>query len=62
VRADPTHFDALQLMGAIALQPVGRCAGLLGRALRVNPAHAAVHNNIANALTALGRLQEAVAI
>lgn len=64
LHADPAHFDALQLLGAIAVQQGrwGDALDFLGRALRVNPGHAAVHNNIANALKALGRFEEAVAV
>ncbi len=63
LHADPAHFDALQLLGAIAVQEGrwGEALDFLSRALRVNPAHAAVHSNVGNALKALGRSHEAVA-
>jgi len=63
LRADPVHFHALQLLGAIALQKSqwDDALALLGRAIRINPAHAAVHSNIGNAYKALDRPEEAIA-
>lgn len=43
----PRHFDALQLLGALALQSgrIEEGVDLLARALAVNPKQAAVHSN-----------------
>ena len=59
----PRHFDALQLLGALALQSgrVEEGVDLLTRALAVNPKQAAVHSNLAYALNALHRFDEALA-
>jgi tetratricopeptide (TPR) repeat protein/2-polyprenyl-3-methyl-5-hydroxy-6-metoxy-1,4-benzoquinol methylase len=58
---DPNHADSLHLLGIIACQ-VGRHAAaveLLGRALAVNARSADCHFNMAHALRALGRLDDA---
>ncbi len=59
----PRHFDALQLLGALALQE-GRYeegASLLMRALEIDGRQASVHSNLAFALNALGRHDAAFA-
>lgn len=58
----PDHFDALQLLGAIAGQ-TGRfdeAVELLKRALGLRPGSAAALNNLGNALGNLGRHEDAV--
>jgi protein O-GlcNAc transferase len=58
----PEHFDALNLLGAMAAQ-TGRyeeAVDYIGRAVKVNPKIAAAHSNLANALKGLGRLDEAL--
>jgi tetratricopeptide (TPR) repeat protein len=59
----PRHFDALQLLGALALQAKRYEEGveLLTRALEIDGRHAAVHSNLAFALNALGRHDAALA-
>ncbi len=59
----PKHFDAMQLLGTIALQS-GRLAegiDLLTRAVAIDPRHAALHSNLAFAFNALRRFDEALA-
>lgn len=59
----PRHFDALQLLGALALQ-AGRLqegVELLRKALAVNAKQAPIHSNLAYALNALQRFDEALA-
>ena len=53
----PRHFDALQLLGALALQAKRYEGGVqwLTRALEIDGRQAAVHSNLAFALNALGR-------
>lgn len=59
----PRHFDALNLLGAIAAQ--GRdyrlAVDLLSKAIEVYPAFAPAHNNRGIALLNLGRLEDAFA-
>jgi tetratricopeptide (TPR) repeat protein len=58
----PRHFDALQLLGALALQ-AGRLqegVELLRKALAVNAKQAPIHSNLAYALNALQRFDEAL--
>jgi len=58
----PRHFDALQLLGALALQ-TGRIeegAQLLQRAIDIDGSRAPLHSNLAFALNALGRPREAL--
>lgn len=59
----PRHFDALQLLGALALQ-TGRIeegAQLLQQAIAINGTQAPLHSNLAFALNALGRPHDALA-
>jgi len=63
LEADPSHADALHLLGVIAHQ-VGRAdvaCELIGKAVAINGAAAAYRSNLANALKDTGRLDEAVA-
>jgi tetratricopeptide (TPR) repeat protein len=59
----PRHFDALQLLGALALQGgrIEEGVDLLSKALAVNSKQAAIHSNLAYALNALHRFDEALA-
>lgn len=59
----PRHFDALQLLGALALQAKRYEEGVewLTRALEIDSRQAAVHSNLAFALNALGRHDAALA-
>jgi tetratricopeptide (TPR) repeat protein len=59
----PRHFDALQLLGALALQQRRYEEGvaLLARALEIDARQAPVHSNLAFALNALGRHDAALA-
>ncbi len=59
----PRHFDALQLLGALALQTKRYDEGvaLLTRAREIDGRQAAVHSNLAFALNALGRHDAALA-
>lgn len=58
----PGHFDALNLLGAIAAQTgmFEEAVDYIGRAIEVNPKIAAAHSNLANALKGLGRMDEAI--
>lgn len=60
---DPSHLDALQLLGVIEFQ-AGRfeaATGLLQRAVSMAPEEAGLHCNLGLALHELGRLEEALA-
>lgn len=59
----PRHFDALQLLGALALQTgrVEEGAQLLQRAIDIDGTQAPLHSNLAFALNALGRPRDALA-
>ena len=62
LRKQPTHFDALHLSGAIALQnkQLRLAVSLMRKAIRLNPNHACVHSNLGLALQKLGRLDDAL--
>jgi tetratricopeptide (TPR) repeat protein len=63
LQSNPLHFDALHLLGVIALQ-LGRhelAIEQIRTALRARPNHAEAHNNLGSALAAIGQLPEAVA-
>lgn len=63
LRAQPKHFDATQLLGAL-LHARGRnkeAGALLRRAIAINPNLAAVHNNLGNVVQALGQPEESLA-
>lgn len=59
---EPRHFDALHLLGVLAIQSgrPGEALGLIERALRLQPAHAAAHCNRGLALDALAQCEAAV--
>src|SRR5260221_435562 len=59
---EPRHFDALHLLGVIALQTKEpeRAVELIGRAIEIRPDVAEAHSNRANALLALKRHQDAL--
>ena len=61
--ARPDHFDALHLLGSVALQQhrLPEAVELLSRALAVEPGHAPARLARAGALLALGRDAEALA-
>jgi predicted O-linked N-acetylglucosamine transferase (SPINDLY family) len=60
---EPDHADALHLSGVLAHQRGASAVAveLIGRAIRLKGNEAVYHNNLGNALKALGRLDEAVA-
>ena len=63
LRAQPKHFDAMQLLGAL-LHARGRdkeAGALLRRAIAINPNFAAAHNNLGNVVHALGQPEESLA-
>jgi len=62
LRAQPAHFDALQLLGVLRFREGQSSAGceLLERALRITPQHGPTLNNYGNVLRALGRHHEAL--
>jgi tetratricopeptide (TPR) repeat protein len=59
----PRHFDALQLLGSLALQGGRLQEGieLIRRALAINARQAPLHSNLAYALNTLQRFDEALA-
>ncbi len=60
---EPRHFDALQLLGALAVED-GRCdsgIALLRSAIEVRGDHAASRRNLARALLGAGQAEEALA-
>src|SRR5215471_14479559 len=63
LQRQPDHFDALHLLGVIALQTrrTERGVELIKRAIGLNPNVAEAHNNLGNALTDLRRHAEALA-
>ncbi|NQV55965.1 MAG: tetratricopeptide repeat protein [Rhodospirillales bacterium] len=63
LRSDPNQPDALHLLGLISQQQgdSSLAVDLIKRALTIKPDNAKAHNNLANALKELGRLDEAVA-
>src|SRR5262249_60876687 len=58
--ADPTHFQALHLLGVICIQSgdLERGAALIEAALEVQPDDAAALGNLATALNGLGRREQ----
>ena len=62
LKQQPHHFDALQLLGALAGQSnkPALAAELLGRALAIHPGSAHTHTNLAIALLELNRREEAL--
>lgn len=63
LRIEPCNFDALHLLGVIALQTknFNQSLRLISRALELNPKVAVAHSNLGNVLLELGRRQDAVA-
>jgi protein O-GlcNAc transferase len=59
----PQHFDALHLLGLLALQCDQALTGLelIGKALQINPTSCAAHLNMGNALRSLRRFNDALA-
>ena len=63
LRCEPTHLNALLLLGLIALQTnrAQLAVKMISRAVACNPNIAAARNNLGSALLALGRFDEALA-
>ena len=63
IATEPAHFNALHLRGVVALQAGDTQRGfeMVRQAVGLNPASAAAHNNLGNALKTLGRMEEALA-
>lgn len=63
LRVDPNHAGALHLLGLLAHQSGDHQSALeqMTRAADAAPHSAAIHNNLASAYKAVGRLEEAVA-
>lgn len=59
---DPHHFDALQLLGALAVEGgrMGEGIAFIRRALEIRPAHATAQRNLSRALLASGQAAEAL--
>src|SRR4029077_13628785 len=62
LHADSRHVDALHFLGVIAHQRGSNDAAgeLIGKAIAQNDRVPAFHNNLGNALKALGRMADAV--
>jgi tetratricopeptide (TPR) repeat protein len=62
LRAQPDHFDSLNLLGVIAAQTgrLDEAADLFGRAAAANPANADAHCNCGNVHASLGRHSDAL--
>ena len=62
LRVQPRHFDALHLLGVIAAQTKNpaKAANLIGKAIEIDPHHAAAHCNRATALQELGQREAAL--
>jgi tetratricopeptide (TPR) repeat protein len=62
LKADPTYFDALQLLGILRFREGKLAEGLdlLERALRITATHGPTLNNYGNVLRQMGRHQEAL--
>lgn len=63
IGVEPRHFDALQLVGALAMQAghYEEALEYLARAIAVDPRQAGAHANIANAQRMLNRGEDAIA-
>ena len=62
LQVQPDHFDALHMLGVLAVQ-MGRTAdgvALMSRAISINAHHAAAHYNLGVAFKALGQLESAL--
>jgi tetratricopeptide (TPR) repeat protein len=62
LQAAPNHFDALHLLGVLALQTLRTESGieLIGKAIALNQNSFGAHNNLGNGLRDLGRLDAAL--
>ena len=62
LRQEPRHFDALHLLGVIALQTrrAQHSVGFIAKAIELNPNVAAAHSNLGSALSDLMRYEEAL--
>ena len=62
LKDEPRHFDALHMLGALAMQKQQPAAAikLLARALKVNPRSASAYSNLAAALNAIRRFKAAL--
>jgi len=63
LKEDPNHFDAIQLLGAMAVQNQQweKAIQLLNSAIKINNSIPNVYNNLGNALKEVNRSEEAVA-
>ena len=63
LRVQGKHFQALHLLGVVAFQTGNypRAIELIGKAIRIDPSHAAFHCNLGNALLKLKQLDAAIA-
>ncbi len=63
LRQQPQHFDALHMLGVIALQTghAEQAANLIRNAIALNADVAAAHYNLGKTLTTLGASEEALA-
>src|SRR5688500_1412404 len=63
LREDPTHAEALSLLGAacLGLGKPAEAVDLLQQAVRLRPSDAAAHDNLGVGLAGLGQPEEAVA-
>jgi protein O-GlcNAc transferase len=63
LQRQPANFEALHLLGVIALHTgrIDRSLALITKAIRINPKVPAAHCNLAAALQRLGRHKEAIA-
>jgi tetratricopeptide (TPR) repeat protein len=61
IALDPSHADAISLLGALALQQSQADAAILyiGRAIHIAPSGAPYHSNLGSALRSQGRFAEA---
>jgi tetratricopeptide (TPR) repeat protein len=59
---EPTHFDALHLLGVLALQTLRTESGveMIAKAIELNPNSWGAYNNLGNGLRDLGRLDAAL--
>lgn len=62
IAQQPSHFDALHLLGVIALQTrrTRRGVALIQKAIGINPKSADAHSNVGNGLSELGRHADAI--
>ena len=62
LRIQPSHFDAMHLLGVMAFETgdLRRAVELMTAALEINPNHAATLNNLGMAFAALGQTEDAL--